>query len=122
MRGVQAIFNLEIKKKSGLSLNPDINHSKVFSSVRSDKFILHFIYPPWVRSEIETNDENNFINKVHFSSSKLCQFLFLGELEGNIRDKIVVEIKEEKKFRFWDKKMLACGKDSISYTNVQKKR
>ena len=31
MRGEQAIFNLEIKKKSGLSLNPDIHHSKVFS-------------------------------------------------------------------------------------------
>ena len=26
------IINLEIKKKSGLSLNPDIHHSKVFSS------------------------------------------------------------------------------------------
>ena len=33
MRGEQAIFNLEIKKKSGLSINPDIHHSKVFSSV-----------------------------------------------------------------------------------------
>ena len=32
MRGEQAIFNLEIKKKSGLSNNPDIHHSKVFSS------------------------------------------------------------------------------------------
>ena len=32
MSGEQAIFNLEIKKKSGLSLNPDIHHSKVFSS------------------------------------------------------------------------------------------
>ena len=32
MRGEQAIFNLEIKKKRGLSLNPDIHHSKVFSS------------------------------------------------------------------------------------------
>ena len=31
MRGEQAIFNLEIKKKSGISLNPDIHHSKVFS-------------------------------------------------------------------------------------------
>ena len=30
MRGEQAIFNLEIKKKSGLSINPDIHHSKVF--------------------------------------------------------------------------------------------
>ena len=33
MRGEQAIFNLEIKKKSGLSINPDIHHSKVPSSV-----------------------------------------------------------------------------------------
>ena len=33
MREEQAIFNLEIKKKSGLSINPDIHHSKVFSSV-----------------------------------------------------------------------------------------
>ena len=32
MRGEQAIFNLEIKKKSGLSINPDIHHSKVYSS------------------------------------------------------------------------------------------
>jgi len=32
MRGEQAIFNLEIKKKSGLSINPNIHHSKIFSS------------------------------------------------------------------------------------------
>jgi len=32
MSGEQAIFNLQIKKKSGLSLNPDIHYSKVFSS------------------------------------------------------------------------------------------
>ena len=32
MRGEQAIFNLDIKKKSGLSLNPGLHHSKVFSS------------------------------------------------------------------------------------------
>jgi len=32
MIGEQAIFNLKIKKKSGLSFNPDIHHSKVFSS------------------------------------------------------------------------------------------
>ena len=32
MRGEKALFNLEIKKKSGLSINPDIHHSKVFSS------------------------------------------------------------------------------------------
>ena len=35
MRGEQALFNLEIKKKSGLSINPDIHHSKVFSSDQS---------------------------------------------------------------------------------------
>ena len=34
MRGEQALFNLEIKKKRGLSINPDIHHSKVFSSER----------------------------------------------------------------------------------------
>ena len=39
MRGEQAIFNLEIKKKSGLSINPDIHHSKVFSSVYRNKNI-----------------------------------------------------------------------------------
>ena len=33
MSGEQALFNLEIKKNSGLSLNPDIHHSKVVSSV-----------------------------------------------------------------------------------------
>ncbi len=32
MRGEQAIFNLEIKKKRGLSINSDIHHSKVPSS------------------------------------------------------------------------------------------
>ena len=30
--GEQAIFNLDIEKKFGLSINPDIHHSKVFSS------------------------------------------------------------------------------------------
>ena len=38
MSGEEAIFNLQIKKKSGLSLNPDIHHSKVpgsgFSTVK----------------------------------------------------------------------------------------
>ena len=32
--GEQAIFNLDIKKKFGLSINPDIHHSKVSSSVQ----------------------------------------------------------------------------------------
>ena len=32
MRGEQTLFNLKIKKKSGLDINPDIHHSKVFSS------------------------------------------------------------------------------------------
>ena len=41
MQGEQAIFNLDIKKKFGLSINPDIHHSKVFSSVYC---ILHTCY------------------------------------------------------------------------------
>ena len=32
MRGEQAIFNLEIKEKSGLSINTDIRNSKFSSS------------------------------------------------------------------------------------------
>ena len=32
-RGEQALFNLEIKKNSGSSINPDIHHSKVPGSV-----------------------------------------------------------------------------------------
>ena len=36
--GEQAILNLEIKKKSELSINPDIHHSKVPSSARSISF------------------------------------------------------------------------------------
>ena len=45
MRGEQAIFNLEIKKKSGLSIYPDILHSKVFSSVNIVFCILLIMYP-----------------------------------------------------------------------------
>ena len=44
MRGEQAIFNLEIKKKSGLSLNPDIHHSKVFSSEQFPEMIYLFYF------------------------------------------------------------------------------
>ena len=44
MRGEQAIFNLEIKKKSGLSINPDIQHLKVFSSVYSFNIKKNFFY------------------------------------------------------------------------------
>ena len=39
MREEQAIFNLEIKKKSGLSINPDIQHSKVPSSVTLNHYM-----------------------------------------------------------------------------------
>ena len=47
MRGEQALLNLEIKKKTGLSINPDIHHSKVFSSglVISKDFIHLFLDP-----------------------------------------------------------------------------
>ena len=43
MRGEQALFNLEIKKKSGLSINPDIHHSKVFSSGLMHYYITIFL-------------------------------------------------------------------------------
>ena len=44
---MQDYVNLEIKKKSGLSLNPDIHHSKVPSSV-----FLHTGLPPTDESVI----------------------------------------------------------------------
>ena len=44
MRGEQAIFNLKIKKKSGLSLNPVIHHSKVFSSVHISNLYWFLIF------------------------------------------------------------------------------
>ena len=44
MRGEQAIFNLEIKKKSGFSINPDIHHSKVFSSVHSKSSFKYHLF------------------------------------------------------------------------------
>ena len=47
MRGEQAIFNLEIKKKSGLSINPDIHHSKVFSSGPDQRSQLYI--PPQIK-------------------------------------------------------------------------
>ena len=43
---MRAIFNLEIKKKSGLSLNPDILHSKVFSSALIGPTFLRDFYRP----------------------------------------------------------------------------
>ena len=65
MRGEQAIFNLEIKKKSGLSINPDIHHSKVFSSGCTSMYYKyrlhrmdtqHFIWRNWFLAEIEGNN------------------------------------------------------------------
>ena len=48
MRGEQALFNLKIKKKSGLDINPDIHHSKVFSSsYQWIKFILILHFHPY---------------------------------------------------------------------------
>jgi len=45
MSGEQSIFNLQIKKKSGLSLNPDTHHSKVFSSVFLSIYMSDIQYP-----------------------------------------------------------------------------
>ena len=43
MRGEQAIFNLDIMTKSGLSINPDIHHSKVFSSEHIIRIEVHIL-------------------------------------------------------------------------------
>ena len=53
MRGEQAIFNIEIKKKCGLSNNPpDIHHSKVFSSEWIKRLQKHFSKPrSWFSSK-----------------------------------------------------------------------
>jgi len=67
MRGEQAIFNLEIKKKSGLSINPNIHHSKVFSSGLtypwfSDQTSLDIIliYLIWIFTTIKGKGDPNF--------------------------------------------------------------
>ena len=52
MRGEQAIFNLDIKKKSGLSLNPDIHRSKVFSSDHEKENIMKY--------QLNTNASKNY--------------------------------------------------------------
>ena len=44
MRGEQAIFNLEIKKKSGSSINPDIHRSKVPSSGYATIFLFDTLF------------------------------------------------------------------------------
>ena len=76
MRGEQAMFNLEIKKKSGLSINPDIHHSKVFSSDQvgiliNQSLILFFsLYLLW--SSIDTNQ--SVTNPILVLMSALIKF------------------------------------------------
>ena len=67
MSGEQAIFNLQIKKKSGLSLNPDIHHSKVFSSAQT-KFLI-FYYKE------KTNDSLRFLFRT------ICFFSLFWKLQ-----------------------------------------
>ena len=55
MRGEQAIFNLEIKKKSRLSIKPDIHHSKVFSSGDLISFIKLLVQRLILNGTHETN-------------------------------------------------------------------
>ena len=59
MRGEQATFNLEIKKKSGLSINPDIHHSKVSSSGYLDTWRPEYLHTPgyldtWIPEYLDT--------------------------------------------------------------------
>ena len=69
MRGEQAIFNLEIKKKSGLSINPDIHHSKVSSSesffnlqLKTDSYMLSS-FKEYLRKKVA--ELNHSIRKFH---------------------------------------------------------
>ena len=55
MRGEQAIFYLKIKKKSGLSINPDIHYSKVFSSV-----LLILSTEEWRNIDLKINHRKGF--------------------------------------------------------------
>ena len=57
-RGKQAIFNLDIKKKFGLSINSDIHHSKVFSSGQP-KILTNCSY--WVTSPTNKFGFNPFV-------------------------------------------------------------
>ena len=61
-RGEQALFNLEIKKKSGLSINPDIHHSKVPSSEL--KTLEWNILNPdrWINLEINNKRRTSIFN------------------------------------------------------------
>ena len=43
IRGEQALFNLEIKNKSGSSINPHMHHSKVILILSSSLSYLHLI-------------------------------------------------------------------------------
>ena len=69
MRGEQAIFNLKIKKKSGLSINPDIHHSKVFSS---DAFV--------------NRKERSFCHKVKFSNPYIFATIWCNPFKRKISD------------------------------------
>ena len=68
MRGEQAIFNLEIKKKSVLSINPDFHHSKVFSSGHSK-----------YSTAISVSDTVSYIYISNFSKF-VCCFLHAGHV------------------------------------------
>ena len=69
MREEQAIFNLEIKKKSGLSLNPDVHHSKVFSSDQKNGRKCIFL---WIQH--------------HFFLDRNAQFTFVEKPQNNKRN------------------------------------
>ena len=70
-RGEQALFNLEIKKKSGLSINPDIHYSKVpraenFSSENSLLGIKALLKISCLRSIYIIADILNRLKRVQF--------------------------------------------------------
>ena len=116
MRGEQAIFNLEIKKKSGLSINPDIHHSKVFSSGIPKNFAVE---------QFSFNFHNqSVIAKLYISVISRCNFCFLSLiLFKNTYFRIRQKPKNFKKMTFfwprWVRSNIFNKKTSCGMWNVE---
>ena len=85
MREEQAIFNLEIKKKSGLSINPDIHHSKVFSSGLSFYQFVVFICCRKYESSDTGHQSTTVYSSILQTSSELRKQIILQQTFTYIR-------------------------------------
>ena len=74
---LQDYVNLEIIKKRGSSINPDIHHSKVFSSVVSQKYAdrkisrkHEAVFFSRISPSISSNEKLGFLDQLLYRSSK----------------------------------------------------